>query len=41
MPVRKKKGGYGFGGKATYKTKENAMRAYRAYLAKKHSKGKK
>ena len=37
MPIRKVAGGYTFGG-AVYKTKAAAERAYRAYLAKKHSK---
>jgi len=35
MPVRKVQGGWTFGG-AVYKTKEAALRAYMAYLAKKH-----
>lgn len=38
MPIRKVKGGWTFGG-ATYKSKAACERAYRAYLAKKHSKG--
>jgi hypothetical protein len=36
MPLRKVSGGWTFGG-ATYKSKSAAERAYRAYLAKKHS----
>jgi hypothetical protein len=40
MPIRKVKGGWTFGG-AVYNSKAKAERAYRAYLAKKHSKGKK
>lgn len=40
MPLRKVKGGWTFGG-ATYKSKAAAQRAYKAYLAKKHSKGRK
>jgi hypothetical protein len=41
MPVRKVKGGWTFGG-AVYDSRDKAERAYRAYLAKKHSgKGKK
>lgn len=40
MPIRKVKGGWTFGG-AVYKTEAIAKRAYRAYLAKKHSKKKK
>ena len=39
MPVRKVKGGWSFGG-GTFKSKAAAERSYRAYLAKKHSKGK-
>jgi len=39
MPVRKTKGGYSFGG-GTHKSKASATRSYRAYLAKKGSKGK-
>jgi hypothetical protein len=39
MPVKKCKGGWKIGsGKAVYKSKTSAERAYRAYLAKKHSK---
>jgi len=40
MPVKKcKNGKYRIGsGKCMYKTKENANRAYKAYLAKKNSK---
>jgi hypothetical protein len=40
MPLRKTDSGWTFGG-ATYSTREKAQKAYRAYLAKKHSKGKK
>jgi hypothetical protein len=36
VPVRKVKGGWTFG-RAVYKSKATAMRAYRAYLAKKKS----
>ncbi len=39
MPIRKVKGGWSFGG-GVYKTKASVDRAYRAYLAKKHSKNK-
>jgi hypothetical protein len=35
MPVRKVKGGWSFGGKAVYKNKATAQRAYQAYRAKK------
>jgi len=39
MPIRKVKGGYKIGsGKAVYKSKAKAERAYAAYRAKKHSK---
>ena len=38
-PVRKVRGGYSFGG-GTHKTKAGADRSYKAYLAKKPSKGK-
>lgn len=42
MPVRKIGNKWKIGsGKAMYKTKAAADRAYKAYLAKKHSKGKK
>ena len=42
MPVIKCKGGWKIGsGKCMYKSKAAAERAYDAYLAKKHSKGKK
>jgi len=42
MPVRKVGNKWKIGsGKAMYKTKAAADRAYKAYLAKKHSKGKK
>lgn len=37
MPIRKVKGGWTFGG-GVFKSKAAAERAYRAYLAKKHSK---
>jgi hypothetical protein len=37
MPLRKVKNGYTFGG-AVYKDKDKAIRAYKAYLAKKQSK---
>lgn len=37
MPIRKAKGGWTFGG-AVYDSKSKAERAYKAYLAKKHSK---
>lgn len=42
MPVKKcSNGKYRIGsGKCIYKTKEAAQKAYRAYRAKKHSKGK-
>jgi hypothetical protein len=41
MPVRKVKGGYRIGrGKATYRSKASANRAYAAYRAKKHSRKK-
>ena len=40
MPIRKVKGGWTFGG-AVYDSKVTADRAYKAYLAKKHSKRKK
>jgi hypothetical protein len=40
MPIRKVKGGWTFGG-AVYKTLKAAKRAYKAYLAKKHSKNRK
>jgi hypothetical protein len=41
MPVKKNSNGtYSIGsGKAQYKSKASADRAYKAYLAKKHSKG--
>ena len=39
MPLVKVKGGWSFGG-GVFKSKEKAKRSYRAYLAKKHSKGK-
>jgi hypothetical protein len=39
MPINKIKDGWTIGsGKAVYKKKADAERAYRAYLAKKHSK---
>jgi hypothetical protein len=39
MPVRKSGNKWKIGtGKATYKTRASAMKAYRAYLAKKKSK---
>ena len=38
MPIRKVKGGWTFGG-AVYKTLEAAKRSYKAYLAKKHTRG--
>uniref|UniRef100_A0A6H1ZGU5 Uncharacterized protein n=1 Tax=viral metagenome TaxID=1070528 RepID=A0A6H1ZGU5_9ZZZZ len=38
MPIKKTKGGWKIGsGKAVYKSKASASRAYKAYLAKKHS----
>jgi len=40
MPV-KKKGGYWYMGKKKFKSKAAAERAYTAYKAKKHTKGKK
>lgn len=41
MPVKKCNGKYKIGsGKCMYKSKAAAERAYRAYKAKKHSKGK-
>lgn len=41
MPIRKVGNYYKIGkGKAKYKSRASAERAYRAYLAKKHGKGK-